>query len=132
MTQLHESTDFDLNTSLPRHWQDHVFLYCTFRNMSLEGGGFNGALIGCVLQDMDFYWALFNTAHFVNVEFRHCVFRGAGIAGCTFTECRFINCEFTQDNLGGDCRFDDNRWYGCEQSNCVGFVSANLVPDRAQ
>jgi uncharacterized protein YjbI with pentapeptide repeats len=81
-------------------------------------------IVGCVIEDSDWCWSLFNNATFVSVKFINCTFRGASFAGCSFTECSFVNCAFVKDNLGGDCKFTDNRWYACIQSGCTGFVDA--------
>lgn len=125
MTSIYcESTDFEGNSSLPKGWEEGAFKYCDFRNLDIQGRGLGGVLVGCSIEDSEWYWSLFNTTAFVNVEFKNCTFRGASFAGCSFTECRFIDCAFIKDNLGGDCSFTENRWYACTQSGCTGFVDA--------
>lgn len=119
-----ESTDFDRKDSLPEGWDEGSFKYCTFRRLDIEGSGFGGVMVGCVIEDSEWYWSLFNTATFVSVEFKNCTFRGTSFSGCTFTECSFTNCSFIKDNLGGDCRFSDSRWYACTQAGCKGFIDA--------
>ena len=130
MTALYETIDLEHRDSLPQGWEEAVFKYCNFRKLDIEGCGFEGVLVGCVIEDSDWYWGLFNTATFVNVTFKNCTFRGVGFAGCSFTECNFIKCAFTKDNLGGDCSFTENRWYACTQSGCTGFVDAVAQMDR--
>lgn len=117
-----ESTDFERNKSLPKGWEEGTFKYCNFRNLDIEGAGFGGVLVGCVIEGCEWYWSLFNTTTFVSVKFENCVFRGGSFAGCSFTECQFIGCKFIEDNLGGDCSFRESRWYACTQSACIGFV----------
>ncbi|QXZ10392.1 pentapeptide repeat-containing protein [Comamonas sp. Y33R10-2] len=116
-----ESTDFEQNSSLPKGWEESSFKYCNFSRLDIEGRGFEGVLVGCVIERCEWYWSLFNVATFVNVEFKNCVFRGATFSSCSFTECRFIECKFIKDNLGSDCRFDESRWYACTQSDCIGL-----------
>ena len=67
-----ESTDFDRKGSLPKGWDEGTFKYCNFSKLEIDGGGLSGVLVGCIIQDSDWYWSLFNTATFVNVEFRRC------------------------------------------------------------
>ena len=117
-----ECANFEGKDALPKGWDEAAFKYCNFRELKVEGPGFGGVLVGCVIEDSDWYWSLFNTGTFFNVEFRNCVFRGASFAGCTFTECKFTDCSFVKDNLGGECRFTENRWYACTQSGCIGFT----------
>ena len=126
MTIYHEWTDFECKKSLPNEWEEGTFKYCNFSKLDIEGPGFDGVQVGCVIEDSDWYWSLFNVATFVSVKFINCTFRGASFAGCSFTECSFVNCAFVKDNLGGDCKFTDNRWYACTQSGCTGFV--DVVP----
>lgn len=124
MSTYHEYTDFEQKDSLPEEWEDGSFTYCNFSKLDIEGPGFSGVLVGCVIEDSEWYWSLFNVATFVSVKFKNCTFRGSAFASCSFTECSFINCTFTKDNLGGDCSFTENRWYACTQSGCTGFVDA--------
>ncbi len=119
-----ECTDFDEKGSLPEGWEEGSFKYCNFSNLIIDGGGLEGVLVGCIIETSDWYWSLFNTATFVNVEFKNCTFRGVSFASCSFTECKFIDCTFCKDNLGGECSFDENRWYACTQSGCTGFIDA--------
>ena len=121
MASLHEGTEFTVRSELPRGWEDDVFRYCTFAGLDVEGQAFEGVLSGCTLKDCSWYWGLFNTATFVQVEFHGCVFRGSGFAGCLFAKCRFVDCRFVKDNLGADCRFTECAWYDCEQAGCEGL-----------
>lgn len=117
-----ENIDFGHKNSLPKGWEEGSFKYCTFRKLDIEGGGLGGVLVGCVFEDSQWYWSLFNTAVLVKVEFKNCVFRGVSFAGCSFTECKVVDCSFVKDNLDRDCRFDECRWYACTQSGCTGLV----------
>jgi uncharacterized protein YjbI with pentapeptide repeats len=121
MASLHQSTEFVGKSALPTGWEDDVFRYCTFANLDVEGQAFEGVLSSCTLKDSSWYWGLFNTATFVEVEFHECVFRGSGFAGCIFAKCRFVNCKFVKDNLGSGCTFDECSWYDCEQAGCDGL-----------
>lgn len=123
MNVYFESMDFERNHSLPEGWEEGSFKYCTFNRLDIEGKEFGGVLVGCVIDGCDWYWTLFNTAIFVNVEFKNCTFRGVSFSGCSFTECQFVGCKFMKNNLGGDCSFNDSRWYACSQSACAGFLS---------
>jgi uncharacterized protein YjbI with pentapeptide repeats len=127
MASLHESTDFVGNSQLPRHWEDDVFRYCTFEKLDLEGKAFEGVLSGCVVTNSSWYWGLFNTTKFVEVEFRDCLFRGSAFAGCIFAKCQFTNCAFAEDNLGAACTFTDCSWYGCEQTGCKGLPDDSVA-----
>jgi uncharacterized protein YjbI with pentapeptide repeats len=128
MTSFHESADFIGPLALKHDLQDDVFRYCTFEGLNVEGQGFEGIALDCTFKNSSWYWSLFNTARFVEVEFTGCVFRGCGFAGCIFTRCRFVNCQFTKSNLGADCTFDDCSGYDCEQTVCQGLPT-NLAKE---
>jgi len=132
MASLHESADFIGPSALKHDLQDDVFRYCTFDGLDVEGPGFEGIAVGCTFRSSSWYWSLFNTAKFVEVEFTDCIFRGCSFAGCVFAICRFVNCTFTKDNLGGDCRFDDCSWFNCEQSGCEGLPKSFAAPLMAR
>lgn len=121
MAVLHESADFGGKSEPPRGWEDDVFRYCTFSDIDVEGEAFEGVLINCTISDSSWYWGLFNTTKFFEVEFRNCVFRGSAFAGCLFAKCRFEDCRFVKDNLLSDCRFTECSWYDCEQTGCEGL-----------
>lgn len=154
---LIESRDFDRDADLP--WslvEGGIFRYCNFNHLHLEGPAFDGALIGCVLRDIEWYWGLFNCADFLSTRFMNCTFLGSNFAGCRLIECKFEGCRFDLDNLGGpsglqDCLlvetsfdrcqvtldnplkhpvFEGNRCYRCEQRECEGF-DALLEPFRS-
>src|SRR4051812_43502097 len=110
----YESQNVDGNAELPESWEESTFKYCNFRVLDLEGKAFEGVLVGCEVEDCQFYWGLFNNTTFVNVRFKRCIFRGSSFAGCTFTECDFEDCQFIRDSLDGECRFSDCRWYACK------------------
>lgn len=121
MASLHESADFAGKTELPKGWEDDVFRYCTFSNIDVEGKAFEGILSACTIIDSSWYWGLFNTTKFVEVQFRNCVFRGSAFAGCLFAKCRFERCRFVKDNLDAGCTFSECSWYDCEQTSCEGL-----------
>ncbi|OGA80325.1 MAG: hypothetical protein A2711_11965 [Burkholderiales bacterium RIFCSPHIGHO2_01_FULL_63_240] len=125
MHTYYESEEFQKRGSLPSGWEESSFKYCEFKLLEIEGGGFGGVLVGCVFENSEFYWSLFNSGIFVDVEFKNCVFRGVSFAGCVFTECRFIGCTFTNDNMGGTCSFPDSRWYACTQTACTGLTNTH-------
>ena len=108
------------------NWEESVYRYCTFDRIEHEGLHVTSAFLDCRFESCDLYWALFNTATFVGVEFKDCVFRGCAFSGCCFVECRFDSCSFENDNLGGSCTFDDTRWYGCAQTNSQGLDGARV------
>ena len=121
MASLQESIEFTGQSARPYELQDDVFRYCTFDGLDVEGQGFEGVAISCTFKNSAWYWSLFNTARFVEVEFRGCVFRGCSFSGCIFTLCRFVDCKFLQGNMGSDCTFDDCVWYDCQQAECEGL-----------
>jgi uncharacterized protein YjbI with pentapeptide repeats len=115
---LFESQQFDTRFKKPVAWSDHIFRYCDFANIAVEGGDVDSVFIGCTIEKCEWYWGLFNGAVFVNVTFRDCTFRGTAFSGSKFVECKFSDCHFIKDNLGSDCSFDDVAWYKCVQENC--------------
>lgn len=124
MASLHENFEFQGRNARPPPLQDDVFRHCTFDGLDVEGSGFEGVAIGCSFTNSTWYWNFFNTARFVEVEFKNCTFRGCGFAGCIFTQCRFVDCKFVKGNMGGDCSFADCAWYDCRQTNCAGMAVA--------
>ncbi|WP_425493841.1 pentapeptide repeat-containing protein [Dyella silvatica] len=108
---------------LPRHisWEELTFRFCEFRGFDMEGGCITSNFIDCTFEDCELYWGFFNGVALVGVSFRNCIFRGSFFSGCRLVECTFDNCLFTKDNLDGDCRFDNSRWYGCKQSGTEGL-----------
>jgi uncharacterized protein YjbI with pentapeptide repeats len=109
---------------------DEFYRYCEFSSASLDGGHFDGVFVSCSFKDIDWYWALFNTAVFVDCEFENCAFRGASFASCRIVNCTFKNCRFLRDNLDGLCSAPETSVYGCQSENCEGFneLFANRVP----
>jgi uncharacterized protein YjbI with pentapeptide repeats len=108
----------------PVSWDEHTFRFCTFSSVEAAGAHITSNFIDSTLEDCDFYWALFNMATLVGVKFKNCRFRGAIFSGSLFVECTFENCEFTVDAFGGDCTFEDSRWYACKQWNTRGLSEA--------
>jgi uncharacterized protein YjbI with pentapeptide repeats len=145
---LIEHQEFNRETGPPRSrlWQDAVFRWCNFSQLELEGKMICGALLGCELHEIDWYWGFFNTALLAHTNFKNCIFRGSTFAGSELVRCKFEDCRFVLDNLRGQCTFDrcivvectfnrceivksprgeavfvDSRWYGCRQNECSGF-----------
>ncbi|MCB2017183.1 MAG: pentapeptide repeat-containing protein [Hydrogenophaga sp.] len=112
----------------PSNWEECVYRYCTFERFNEDGLHVTSAFLDCRFESCDLYWALFNTAVLVGVGFKNCVFRGCSFSGCCFVECRFDGCSFENDNLGGPCRFDETRWYGCAQSQSQGLDHVWVPP----
>jgi uncharacterized protein YjbI with pentapeptide repeats len=128
-------------------WEDAVFRRCNFSQLEIDGQMIGGALLGCELRGLDWYWGLFNTALLAHTSFKNCIFRGSSFAGCEFVQCQFDDRQFALDNLRGPCSFEDcmviestfnrceiivdeqarqicfvnSRWYGCKQNDCSGF-----------
>ena len=120
---------------LPRgmDWDEQTFQFCEFRGMGDGETNISSVFVDCTFEECDFYWALFNISTFVGVTFRNCIFRGCSFPGCRIVECKFENCRFTVDSFGGDCRFEDSRWYGCSQSETTGLrfsLAASLTGKR--
>jgi hypothetical protein len=101
--------------------EEIVLRYCTVGGFSIEGGHIDGALLFCTLSDIENYWGLFNCCVFVECRFERCIFKGTSFRSCKFVECNFVECQFVQDNLNGDCSFEDSAWYNCTQTGCVGL-----------
>jgi len=145
---LIEHQEFDRRTGPASNGQDDtIFRYCNFGDLSINGSGFDGGLIDCVLRKIDWYWGLFSSTAFLRTRFDNCTFRGSSFMGCRLLECHFSGCDFLLDNLGGACSFEDcafvectfdrcqfildnpigrpvfakTRWYSCTQTQCVGL-----------
>jgi uncharacterized protein YjbI with pentapeptide repeats len=116
-----ENEVFQRHMTEPASWDEHIFQFCTFSRFDAEGVHVTANFIDCKFEDCDFYLALLNGATLVGVAFRNCQFSGCAFPGCRFVECTFDNCRFTADNLGGECRFDDSRWYGSKQRGTDGL-----------
>ncbi|WP_184294148.1 pentapeptide repeat-containing protein [Roseateles terrae] len=89
MAALHEGADFAGRSDLPRGWAQDVFQCCTFSHLEIEGAAFEGILSDCRIENSSWYWGLFNTTKFVDVQFTDCLFRGSAFSGCVFVRCRF-------------------------------------------
>ncbi|MEQ1576859.1 MAG: pentapeptide repeat-containing protein [Hyphomicrobium sp.] len=142
-----DQEQFDKTTGPPETWGETYFSYCAFNALSIEGGSFDGAYIGCAFTGFDLYWGLFNCAVLANTTFEDCRFRGTSFRTCQFVGCHFINCRFELDNLLAECTFDGctlaecafkycvinhnspsgrpvfstTRFYGCTQKGCQGL-----------
>ncbi len=115
------SQAFDRKVSAATGWEENYFWYCTFAGLDEEGGSIESVFLSCEFARCQWYWGMFNLAVFVGVRFTDCTFRGTSFSGCKFVECDFIRCHFTKDNLGGNCSFDDSRWYSCTQTDTRGI-----------
>jgi uncharacterized protein YjbI with pentapeptide repeats len=105
-------------------WSENFYRFCTFQTISTEGAMVHAFFLGCEFSECDWYWGHFSQAVFVNVKFKACKFQGSFIADCKFVECEFEDCILTIDNLGAECTFRENRWFGCKQKNCTGLENA--------
>jgi uncharacterized protein YjbI with pentapeptide repeats len=145
---LIEDHEFDRNTGLPEGLENAIFNICSFDGLEINGGGFGGAMMHCVLAGVGWYCSMFNCAILGHNSLQNCTFRGVTFAGSAFVQCKFQDCRFILDNVGGGCTFDDcsftecifercefvldalngrpvfvgTRWYGCKQTDCAGLV----------
>jgi uncharacterized protein YjbI with pentapeptide repeats len=117
-----ENVAYSPQGALPDLGDDHAFRYCTFENLDENHALHVDAIfLSCEFRNNDFYWALFNGTLFSECEFANCTFHGVAFIDCRFVGCTFDSCTFTTSNLGGPCRFEGSKWYGCSQSRCVGW-----------
>jgi uncharacterized protein YjbI with pentapeptide repeats len=140
---------FDSGTGPPRSpmFEEAVFRWCNFSQLEIDAGMIGGAMLGCNLREMDWYWGLFNTALLAHTSFKDCTFHGSSFMGCELVRCQFDGCRFVLDNLGGPCSFEDclvaectfdrcqvtlesqtgrpvfvsTRWHGCRQNESRGL-----------
>ncbi|WP_257168885.1 pentapeptide repeat-containing protein [Bradyrhizobium sp. SRS-191] len=147
---LIEHETFTAETGPPRGrlWNEGIFRWCNFVQLEIELPMVGGAMIGCALREVDWYWGLFNTVLLSHTTFKSCVFRGMSFAECEFIACRFEDCRFVLNNLQGPCRFSncivvetafdrcefvvdnprctpvfvETRFYGCTQAECSGLA----------
>ena len=103
------------------NWEEGCFKFCSFESFHTYVSNIDSDFIDCIFTDLDWYGALFNVVSFIGCKFDKCTFRGAGFPDCKFVECEFKNCQFIEDNIGGDCYFDNARVYNCKFIDCVGF-----------
>jgi uncharacterized protein YjbI with pentapeptide repeats len=118
---LIENTNYNNQQTLSKVIEDNVFKYCNFSQFAYDGGHIDAVFLGCVFNDIDWYWGLFNGCIFVQTKFEKCVFRGASFPDCKFVECEFIECQFIKDNLGGNCRGEGAKVYGSSAKACIGI-----------
>ena len=116
---LIESQTFDRKSGPPTCEPDTVFCYVEITGVEPQGSTFDGALIRCTLERVDWYWAFFNTALVAYTVFKDCVFRGASFRGVDFVECTFDGCRFIRDNLDIACTFADCRFTECNFEECM-------------
>lgn len=129
---LFENQTFVSSLKKPVSLEEHVFRYCEFADIQLEGGHVTSVFLGCDFTNCEWYWGLFNTAIFVDVKFSGCIFRGTAFSGIRFVDCEFENCQFLKDNLGGDCSFNEVSWFANVQKNCIGLGSEFRNRDKAR
>jgi uncharacterized protein YjbI with pentapeptide repeats len=98
-----------------------IFIYCSFKNMILNGRGVDSVIISCKFVNFDWYWGFFNGCLAVDTTFSNCVFRGVGFSSCRFLNCKFNECRFENDNLGHPCDFDDTKWFDSEIIRSTGL-----------
>ncbi len=113
--------DIDYSTYKdPNLFGDHVFEFCTFERLSDSiAVTIDVTFLGCTFSSTTFYWSHLNTALLSGCKFENCTFQGVAFTGCRFVECSFESCVFTENNLGGSCRFEDNKWCECSQENLL-------------
>jgi uncharacterized protein YjbI with pentapeptide repeats len=124
----HCETFYDANDLMPR-LEDSLFRYSGLTEFSIEGGHVTSVFLTATFERLDWYWGLFNLCLFADCRFEGCTFRGTAFAGSRFVDCAFVDCRFVRDNLGGECRFDEVKWYGCAQTGCEGLPAT--VPENA-
>jgi uncharacterized protein YjbI with pentapeptide repeats len=100
---------------------ENVFLYCTIKGISLQGGNIDASFLSCTISNLDAYWGIFNMCTFVQCKFEDCTFRGTAFPDCKFVECSFKRCAFLKDNLDAPCNFDRAKSYGGSQTDCSGL-----------
>ncbi|HEX8614399.1 MAG TPA: pentapeptide repeat-containing protein [Telluria sp.] len=118
---LFERERFEKKLPKPAGWLEHVYRYCEFVDMDIQGDPVDSVFVSCSIEHCSWYWGMFCCALFVNVHFVGCTFRGTSFNSGKFVDCDFVDCVFTEDNLGRECSFDDTSWYGCTQTRCPGL-----------
>lgn len=92
---------------------------CRIESLEIDGGGMNIMVVShTTFFSVDWYWASLGCVEFVKCTFERCVFRGGWFASSAFFECRFVECRFLQDNVGGDCEFENAEFYGTVFDGC--------------
>ena len=123
MLTLGEDFGSEKENATVGEWGDRVFRYCTFKGIKIDGGHIDSVFLSCEFHEMYWYWSFFNQALFINTSFTACRFGGVSFADCVFVECEFDHCSLEKNNLGGDCKADNTKFYGCRFDECVGFES---------
>ena len=123
---LIERMEYSDEPSLVADLDGSIFRYCLFKDIAVEGKSVDAVFLSCELNDLDWYWGLFNACLFVDTQLRNCVFRGTNFADCRFLNCKFINCRFEDDNLGSACSFEGTCWFESEVTGGGG------LPDNAR
>ena len=118
-TKLFNEETFDKTSGPPGVWGENVFMFCEFVGLSINGGNFSGAYLGCAFLECEEYWGMFNGAVVSQTAFENCMFRGTSFRGCHFTACTFTNCRFELDNLGGECTIEGCTFTECAFNACV-------------
>jgi uncharacterized protein YjbI with pentapeptide repeats len=119
---LFESVDFSLESPDLELGGSHVFRYCRFDKLQENQTGLvDSDFLNCTFKNCDFYWSAVPVVLFYACTFENCTFRGVSFRGCTFVSTSFTDCTFTRSNLGGDCSFDETKWFDCSQLGCSGL-----------
>jgi uncharacterized protein YjbI with pentapeptide repeats len=116
-----EYVEFSDESSLSKMLEGSVLRYCTLKNFSLDGKNVDSVFLSCSLEDLNWYWGLFNCCLFVDTKFIDCVFRGSNFADCRFLNCEFSDCRFDEDNFHSPCSFDGTQWFGGKAARCKGL-----------
>lgn len=112
--------------------EDSLFRFCLLYNLAPLGGHITSVFLSTSFNQVNWYSGLFNCCDFLSCQFESCTFRGTSFPDCRFVDCRFSGCRFVPDNLGGECVFDDAKWYGCLQAACEGLPEAVQILEEGQ
>ena len=117
---LADGTEFSSAREAAEVFDEGLARYCSVSSYLHEGAHVDSIFLGCSFTDVEWYWAFFNCANFIECRFVGCVFRGANFADTRFVECHFERCEFLPDNLGKGCTNNGSRVFGGSVKECVG------------
>lgn len=122
MSILIERVSYHDEASAKAVLRGSIFQYCTFDKITLDGGESDSLFVSCELNDLDWYWGLFNGCIFVDTCFKNCTFRGSNFADCRFLDCEFLNCKFEKDNMDSPCSFKGSKQIDGKVISCTGFI----------
>jgi uncharacterized protein YjbI with pentapeptide repeats len=106
-------------------WDEEHFKYCTFSGLEMEGHTICSDFVGCIFENVYWYWGLFTETNFIDCRFNECTFAGTGFPASRFIDCKLTNCNFIADNLAAPCSFGGAVAYGCSVVNSPGFDIPN-------